>query len=58
MSHLSCIARQARLGFVLEGNGSKYCQAVDNFAGLPMGVCMESAAFWVAVREGGKPALQ
>lgn len=53
MSCFSRTASQARLGFVLENNGSKYCQVVDDFPSLPMGVWRENATFWTAVWEGG-----
>lgn len=31
---------------------TKYCQVVDNFPDLLTGVCIESAAFWIAVVAG------
>lgn len=31
---------------------AKYCQVVDHFPDLPMGVWIESAAFWTAVVAG------
>lgn len=58
MSHLGRIPSQARLAFVSENNGSKYWQVVDDFPDLRMGVWMESVAFWDAVQEEGRPALQ
>lgn len=58
MSRFSRIASQASPGFVLKNNDSKYCQVADDFPGLPMGVWMESAAFWTTVQEERGPALQ
>lgn len=31
---------------------TKYCQVVDNFPDLPLGIWIESAAFWTAVVAG------
>lgn len=58
---MSCFGRitsQVRLGFVSKNNASKYCQVADDFPGLPMGVWMERAAFWAAVREGTCPTIK